>query len=85
MNWRDRAFDMLKDFLQSSSSASTGFMAEDVRLFGEGRGLPPAADSRSWGGVMRRAQGAGLIVHTGYLPSNNPEAHRRPTAVWAAA
>lgn len=77
-DWSARAYLMVTKYIRRGGL----FMAEDVRAWAEGEGLPPPPDPRAWGAVIMRAAKEGLIKRIGYEPSRNRQAHLRPTAVW---
>lgn len=80
-NWRDAALDKVLDFVGGKSHSET-FYGTDVREYAHANGLAAPTDTRAWGGVMKRAQAAGLIEHAGFGLSPNPASHSSPVSVW---
>ncbi len=77
--WSRYAFNILTEFLTSVTGT---FMAEDVRKFADGKGLMNPPSQRAWGGIITRAQHAGLIKNVGYGITKNPSAHQARATVW---
>ncbi len=61
------------------------FQTTDFRKWAEARGLPKPPDPRAYGGVMRRAAKAGLIIADGYAQKPDASAHACPAVVWRVA
>lgn len=81
--WSEDAFTAAKLYIDEARGRE--FMAEDVRSFAErALGLPVAPDARAWGGVMAKVAKLGFVRRVDFRPSANPQAHKRPTAVWKA-
>lgn len=78
-NWSERAYAILKEFLQINSN---GFLVEDVRLYAERKGLPEPPSKRAWGGVILRASREGLVKKNGYGITRNVRAHGTPASIW---
>lgn len=77
--WMDAAVDCVRIALQQFVTITT----DDVRRVAGIRQIPKPHDNRAWGAVMRRAIKSGLVVKTGeYVPTERPEAHRRPIPVY---
>lgn len=83
-SWKDLALDKVLDFIGGKSMVET-FFGTDVREFAHANGLPQPEDTRAWGGVMKRAEKAGLVKHAGYGLSPNPASHKSPVTVWQRA
>ena len=66
VEWSKEAFDFLKLFVSVSRG---NFMAEDIRYASKGM-VPKPKSERAWGGVIRRAEKAGLIEAVGYDIAN---------------
>jgi hypothetical protein len=77
--WSDRAFYMLRDYLESVGGR---FQTEDVREWCHGRGLDLPPSKRAWGGIIIRAKNVGLIRFSGYENVSNTKAHCTPAACW---
>ena len=52
--WSAGAYGHLVEFVATVKQRGGDFMAEDVRAYAAGRGLPPPPDPRAWGVVMKR-------------------------------
>ena len=75
--WQEQAYSFLLTYIKDHNE----FMAEEVRAASEGIvPLPPS--NRAWGGIIRRAAIAGLIVRIGFRSVKNPKAHCAPCTVW---
>lgn len=66
------------------SAALERFQTTDFRKWAEARGLPKPPDPRAYGGVMKRAAHAGIIVADGYAPKGDSQAHCCPAVIWRA-
>ena len=80
--WATLAFECLKSYLRYCPPDHE-FMAEDVRKFSQSTYfLPEPPNLRAWGGIMRRAQRAGLIRAIGTRKVVNPTAHCANATLW---
>jgi hypothetical protein len=78
--WHLDAFGLLIDFLKQNGA--NPFMAEDVRLYANLRGLAKAPSDTAWGAVMKKAKKSELIEAIGWGLTKNPLAHRTPATLW---
>lgn len=85
-DWNAEAYRHLCEFIDwrrlIRREFRVSFMVEEARSYAESQGLPAPPDPRAWGGVVGRAVRERKIKLDGYGQSNNPQAHRRPTAIW---
>lgn len=81
--WTEDALSWVSVFV--AYTQGRGFMAEEVRQYAHDRGLPQPPSARAWGAVMIRAAKNGIIRAVGYGLTRNPQAHKTPARVWAAA
>ena len=85
--WAEMAYDCFLSYLGCCPSGYN-FMAEDVRDFSTRHypficdGLPEPPSLRAWGGIMRRAQRAGVIRAIGTRKVVNPKAHSANATLW---
>src|SRR3990167_10463853 len=85
--WAEMAYECLLSYLRHSPCSFT-FMAEDVRDFStrhypficDGLSEPPSL--RAWGGIMRKAKGAGVIRAIGTRKVSNTKAHCANATLW---
>lgn len=84
IDWSGRAWGLLLDYVRRLRirDADKRFMAEEVREWAQGQGLPKPPDPRAWGALFSRARRAGWITSAGYTESKNKQAHCRPTQLW---
>lgn len=78
-SWSDRAYWLLEQYARR---AAQPFLAES--FVGYAKGLieaPP--DGRAWGGIVRRAALAGVIVRVGYAPAET--SNHSPKCLWRGA
>ena len=47
------------------------FLAEDVRAYAEGLGLPQPTDGRAWGHVLKAAAKRGIVTRAGFGASKS--------------
>lgn len=76
--WSDHAYEFLLKYMEEHPT----FMTEDVRLASSGI-IPEPPSQRAWGGIVRRASQAGLIMSTRTQSVKNPAAHCANAAVWS--
>lgn len=76
-DWSAKAYDFLLGYAEINSE----FMAEDVRLAGQGL-VPEPPSKRAWGSVIRRAAVNGIIRRLGFRSVKNAKAHSAPCGVW---
>ena len=82
--WATLAFECLKSYLRFCPPDHE-FMAEDVRKFSQSTYflvVPEPPSLRAWGGIMRKAKGAGLIRAIGTRKVVNPTAHGANATLW---
>ena len=81
--WSDKAYQILRQFLNTIDSE---FMVEQVRQYAAGiEGYEAPSHDRAWGGVVRRAQKAGLVIYVTTRRTSNVNAHRTPAGLWRKA
>ena len=80
--WSDLAYVALQAFLRIHAGT---FIAPAVRQWAETRGVPVPPSNRAWGGVIRRARRAGLIVRDGYCDYGDGSMHLQTVTVWRRA
>lgn len=78
-NWADRAYAFFLNFLANHNGT---FMAEEVRVYAEGMGLPEPPDNRAWGHVIVRGKKNDLIESWGTKKVKNKKAHCANAAIW---
>ena len=76
--WSEKAYTFLLKWLRYQDAE---FMTEDVRKASTGL-IPDAPHDRAWGGIIRKAAMAGLIMKVGYRSVTNPQAHCANASVW---
>lgn len=81
-DWPELAWFFLKAAVEWRNLSR--FQTTDFRKWAEARGLPRPPDPRAYGGVMRRAARAGMIVADGYAPKTDSQAHCCPATIWRA-
>jgi hypothetical protein len=81
-NWSDRAFDSLKQFIQTKLRKGDVITSEAVRSYAATHGLPTPPDKRAWGAIMLKAARAKLIVKKGWTTATDPKVHCNPVSLW---
>ena len=76
-NWAEQAYKFLLQYIQSHKT----FMTEDVREASINI-VPEPPSLRAFGGIIRKAATAGLIVRIGYSTVTNAKAHKCFASVW---
>jgi hypothetical protein len=84
-DWKDRAIQALKNFINENPHMHPAFQTEDVRAWAYKNGLPEPPNHRAWGAVITSAKRKGLIRFIGYANVDNPKAHCTPASVWKTA
>ncbi|HWH83217.1 MAG TPA: hypothetical protein VNU71_13380 [Burkholderiaceae bacterium] len=79
--WSEVAFLSVKVFLLGLKPGDH-ITGEQARQHGEKKGVSAPPDKRAWGGIMRRAAGAGLIRKVGYVQATDPRVHCNPITDW---
>lgn len=75
--WSDRAFEMVKRYPNVLP-----FFVQDLREWAHDNGLEDPPSNRAWGGVIKRANHAGLVKFVEYKPKPHEGQHNQPAAVW---
>lgn len=78
-DWSDMAFEKLKEYIKAFPGE---FMAENFRSEMALQDFPLPPSARAWGGVIRRAAIAGLIVRVRHQQVSNKKAHCCFASVW---
>lgn len=81
--WADIAYLRFVEYL--NQPGITEFKTEDARVYAEGKGVEIPPTKRAWGGIALRAARNGLIVRAGFVPCNNPKAHKAVISLWRRA
>lgn len=78
--WSDRAY---KFFVEKFLLIENGpFMAEKFRAYCAAVDFDLPDNARAFGGVIKRAAAAGIIVRVGFQPTKNKKAHLTPATLW---
>lgn len=80
-SWVDQAFHLIKTFLTIHHRP---FLAEEFRDYAT-RYLEEPPHVNAWGGLIKKAQAAGLIRFHSYEKTTSRKAHRRVAAMWVGA
>lgn len=81
--WGDLAFIALCDFI--AVQGSKNFTSESFRASEHAKDLPSPPSLRAFGGTIRRAANAGLIVKVGITESKAAHCHCAHVAEWRAS
>jgi len=76
--WADSAVEYVRAVAESNAT----FTSEQVRAVAERDGFETPKDKRAWGGVIRRAQGEGIMVGAGWTIASDPKVHCSPVTLW---
>lgn len=79
INWSDKAYKLFELYLKTHPK---DFLNEDFREFAAKMGLPEPPSLRAYGGIIRKAKTAGIIIRCGFRSVKNPKAHLTPASVW---
>lgn len=77
--WPERAFEYLRRYARVHPE----FTVEQMTAAADREGYGSPTDSRSWGGIVRKAQNKGLIRATGRTAPRS-KGHGSPGIVWAS-
>lgn len=80
--WRDEAYATLAAYVRQHDHP---FVIPEARDWAYDQGLDFPPSDRAWGGVVKRAAGAGLIRRVGYRPYGDARMHTQPVSVWERA
>ena len=80
-NWKEKAFEMFKEWLRGWPSGYR-FLMEDARVSLEIRELQPPPSLRAYGRIIQMAKKEGLIIHAGYRQVKNAKAHQANASQW---
>lgn len=75
--WCEKAYEKVVEYAKKNEF----FIAENVRLKYQ-ESLPNYDNKLAWGGIFKKAKGAGVIENHGYDTAKSDLAHGRPTTLW---
>lgn len=76
--WTSEALSFVREYARLHAV----FMAEEVRAFAHGQGLPLPPSARAWGGVIIKAAKSGLLKKVGTGTVSNARAHKCFASRW---